>query len=317
MTTRRRDDVGVFIFSFNRGDHLDVCLHSVLANVPARAIRVFDDGSDDPATLAVLRHWESSLDVVYADRGPTSGSNRGGLHRNMERALAFARDEGITWALMLQDDMQVVRRVDDDDVRSWHGVLEANENMIELYVTFDVYHAASPHEWFLDLSGFAFLPRRPHLVDAYSATGLFHVGRYWERLGRFEASEFENTQALFARGFVKGRHRTPLTMFTPYPRTTRWGWNLKGMKGRIAEFLAGSGVHPFDVMSDEAVDRLRATALEAPPLAREWLVCPSMTHREKWSYFGGPRDLRACGGARTMVGRLLGGKAPREGRDTA
>jgi hypothetical protein len=43
------------IFSFNRGQLLDNCVRSVEKFSPDTPIAVFDDASDDPETLRVLR----------------------------------------------------------------------------------------------------------------------------------------------------------------------------------------------------------------------------------------------------------------------
>ncbi len=307
----------VCVFSYNRGRHLQTCLESVFSNSRAESVVVYDDGSDDRETRRVLATWEGRARIVRRCRDDATGGNRGRLHRNMEHALEEARSHGVPYALMLQDDMQIVRPVFHEDISTWNAFFEGNTNSVTLYVAFDVHHEASPEEWYLDASGTALLPQYPITSDSYSATGLFDVRRFHEAIGQLEVTEHRTTLKLASRGFVKGRACAPFTMFTPYPMTTRRGWSVRGVKTYVAERLSGAGVHPYRTMAAEKVNELRRRHCASPPLARAWLDCPSMQHRAVWSYYGGPRDLRAVGGFRSALGWLLGGRAPSMRRGSA
>ena len=99
----------VAVFSYNRGNYLSHCLDSIARNMPGAVVRVYDDRSDDPATCATLR--DLAVPVVQPDA--IEKAQHGGLYANMQRALDQVETP---YLLFLQDDMQVVRPVDADDL---------------------------------------------------------------------------------------------------------------------------------------------------------------------------------------------------------
>jgi glycosyltransferase involved in cell wall biosynthesis len=94
----------VAVFSYNRGGYLRNCVESIRRNLPFAEVKVYDDNSTDPETVAVLH----SLGLpVLRPEGSVTGRH-GGLYANMNRALDEA---GTGLILFLQEDMQLVRPV--------------------------------------------------------------------------------------------------------------------------------------------------------------------------------------------------------------
>ena len=100
-------DFQVCIFSYNRGPFLDNCARSVERMAPNWPMKIYDDGSDDPETLAVCEKYEGAVLNPRTDEG-----RYGGLHVNMQRALDEAEAE---FVFFTQDDHQMVRPVDEHD----------------------------------------------------------------------------------------------------------------------------------------------------------------------------------------------------------
>lgn len=297
----------VCVFSHNRGSALDECLKSVVANAQGSKVAVFDDGSRDPTTLAVLDRWSKAISVF---RNPKEeGWRIGGLHSNMNRAIEVAVSEGAEYTLMLQDDMQIVRTILPQDHSNFATYFAHNPTAVELSVSFWPFdRRGSGLNWHLDESGVASLSKHEKYQAGYSDTGLFHVGQFIHAWSRFEKGEWNNVLKARTLGSVRALYRYPFTMFMPFPRTYRGG--RRGPTTIFTEWLAGSGLHPFDPMTDIDVRGLFARSDPTPAVARDWLNCPTIASRPLWSYYGGPTDLRARLGWRGVLGTLLGGKEP-------
>lgn len=107
----------IAIFSYNRGDYLKNCVESVLRNMPHVAFKVFDDGSDEPATLAYLQ----SLGDCVQHMKSASDNRHGGYYNNMQVALQTCEAD---YLLMLQDDLQIVRPFGAQDLSQMHAIFE-------------------------------------------------------------------------------------------------------------------------------------------------------------------------------------------------
>ncbi len=113
--------LAVAVFSYNRGDYLRNCLESLRRNMPFAEVTVFDDHSDDPATVAYL----ATLSERVVQPPKNKGTRHGGLYANMQAAL---RDTVADMLLFLQEDMQVVRPVSEGDVQAISALFDADPN---------------------------------------------------------------------------------------------------------------------------------------------------------------------------------------------
>ncbi|MEL6702133.1 MAG: glycosyltransferase, partial [Pseudomonadota bacterium] len=109
----------IAIFSYNRPDYLGDCVASVLRHAPDARLRVYDDGSDDPQTLALL----DSLGDRAVRRDPGDTSRHGGLYGNMQFALDQAEGD---WLMFLQDDMQIVRDITATEMTDMAAIWDAH-----------------------------------------------------------------------------------------------------------------------------------------------------------------------------------------------
>jgi glycosyltransferase involved in cell wall biosynthesis len=102
-------DFTIAILSYNRGGYLLNCVDSCLRNMPGCAVRIYDDQSDDPATAGALKIARDRGCEVISSETVLDKERHGGLYANMQRALA---DCDSPYLVYLQDDTQIVRRVD-------------------------------------------------------------------------------------------------------------------------------------------------------------------------------------------------------------
>lgn len=99
----------IAIFSFNRGGLLQNCVESCLSCFEGARIIVYDDDSDDLNTLEILQEFNAEKVDVRSTNYQKKRARHGALYRNMQRALS---DCTTPYLVFLQDDMQIVRRVE-------------------------------------------------------------------------------------------------------------------------------------------------------------------------------------------------------------
>ncbi len=129
----------VFVFSYNRGAWLDNLIQSVtklLAPPLDVELHIFDDHSNDEQTLQVLDrlraqgvHIHHATDFDMQGRG-----SRGGLHAGIEASLTRVARKG-SLALLLQDDMEIVRPVTVADLAMVRDLVQKTGNPF-VYVNF-------------------------------------------------------------------------------------------------------------------------------------------------------------------------------------
>ena len=129
----------VFIFSYNRGPWMSNLAKSVTAFLGPPldvAVHVFDDHSDDAQTLEVLERLRSEGVQIHhpTDFEMEGRGTRGGLHAGIDAALTRVARKGSV-ALLLQDDMQIVRPVTAADLATVRDLVQKTGNPF-VYVNF-------------------------------------------------------------------------------------------------------------------------------------------------------------------------------------
>ena len=120
MTAPRMD---VAIFSYNRGAYLKNCVESLQRNLPGVHFTVYDDGSDEPETVAYLQ----SLGGHVRHMKSCGDERHGGYYNNMQAALDATQAD---YLLMLQDDLQVVRPFAQEELSRIHEVFEQSPTTV-------------------------------------------------------------------------------------------------------------------------------------------------------------------------------------------
>lgn len=263
--------IEVAIFSYNRVDYLRNCVESVRRNLPQAKLRIFDDGSDDPAMLSYLMTLKA--EVVRAEA--TDQARHGGLYRNMQRAFETATSE---FLLLLQDDTQIVRPVDTEDEASIARIFEANESRAFVSVLF--MKAARMRRFRRELSpyGDEGLYRTARGISdknfarrlAYFDVTLCHVARLRAANWVFKPSERGNVEC--ARRLFEDMPvmKAPFVFFCPEVPFFRNRSKTYG--ARLALRVVGSDLKCFYDLDPGTVARLKERPLEDWPIAENWLT---------------------------------------------
>jgi hypothetical protein len=268
----------VFIFSFNRGAWLENLLSSVndcMKNIPDVNVYIFDDDSDEPITLKVLQDAkEAGISILRPlDFEPSNFGSRGGLHAGIKASLCkVSRDDSL--ALLLQDDMQIVRDVNCKDLELAKMQIKNSGNPF-LYVNFWTGGVAMRRKQmvFSDQGFFHKFSPREKRFRAYTDVCLVDVN-----LLRSSKFDFQNSEKKMdknaSRVFGKMAWSPyPFTAMLPDPSVYRNGVLFQG---NIFRFEKMTSKNADDFLSRNVVEKL--------PISESFLKIENHDLPSPWLY---------------------------------
>lgn len=289
--------LNIFVFSFNRGIFLENCLTSIERCAGELQTIIIDDGSTDPETIKALSKLSEKYEVIYPKEGQGERKT-GGLYGNMNHAMALSRQRGFKRVLFLQDDMQLVRKLKQQDFDLIDRFFLVNKNCIQLQTCFRRSETKENLEaaCYVDTSKTALLvyDEMESGKDNFSATGIFDVGRSRDLIGSFVVGEGANSTLCRAKGIKKAYSLYPFMNWLPYPPSYRG--KVRSFAHRIVERLGGSGFHPIEYMTETDVGSFINRNPLSIPVAESWLTSKTSPRDDRWSTAGGEYNLVARGG---------------------
>lgn len=274
------------VFSFNRGRFLEHCVRSIQAGVPNARIMIFDDHSNDEDTCAVLARLSADCEVITPDHDADLSFKCGGLYANMQ--LALTRLPANSLALCIQDDMQLVRPLQADDISAIHGFFQADPQAAFLQPAFmrDRHRQRDQRITAFDATVGAYL-REDSGQSAgvfFSAVSILHVDRLRAAGWVFAPTEKQNEAQARQQGFSRmGLMRDPLVFYLPSVpayRGKKKTWALAW-----AEKHRRCGFYPYRTMSGEEVTALRQRPSAQLPVAEDWLRTESGEPKPPWIFY--------------------------------
>ena len=258
-----------FVFSYNRGPHLDRCLASLRRHAGGVPVTVIDDGSDDPATLGVLE----AAPFPVRRAGERVEGRLGGLYDNMQAAFDGA---GARRVLFLQDDCQLIRPLDEGVLAELDAVFDAEPAQAIASPLIRMGPRQARREGaFEPAAGGAAWHYRPEegagsiTAQHYTAISVLDRPRLIAAGWRFERTEGENARQAMRLGLAPMAHLDrPFAAQMPEVPTSRWGRPTLG--ARIAARLDGPEVRGFRDLTADEVAALGGGA--QPPLAEDVLT---------------------------------------------
>jgi hypothetical protein len=252
-------------------------------------VTVIDDGSADPEVKNVQNEFYNYITFVQSERRHKD-QYLGGLYANMQYAIDELSED--KWALFIQDDQQLVRNIDQDDVEHWERFFDAYPEALELNTSFlkanrraGSLHFEIDYEvpvYFRDSN----VSRRTH----FAATGLFHKQRMRAVGWNFEATEGWNEEKARRLGHKMGFSPYPIMMWLPNAESAKF--QQKGMMHRFAEWYRKVGFYPYYDMTDEEVVWLRKRDVSKLPLAQEILRPKGMKPDQMWLFEDATKSIR-------------------------
>ncbi|MGM0812712.1 MAG: glycosyltransferase [Pseudomonadota bacterium] len=277
------DNLRFFVFSYNRGQFLANCVHSIERSAPGAPIVVFDDCSSDPATCAVLEDIAIRHRVVRA--GETTRHKLGGLYGNMQAALESAADN--EFVCFTQDDTQMVRALSDEDYRTIAACFAARPELGFLSPAF-IRGISRRGRRRIDfgydarLQLFCPRPSRRSAGVHYSDICLSRADRLRAAGWRFRIGEPANSAQAAMHFGPMGYLRCPFLMWLPNGPAYRG--KTKTLALRWAERRRRCGFHPFRDLDPAVVERLRHAPAPLLPVAEDFLTIADGELDKPWVY---------------------------------
>jgi len=291
----------IYIFSYNRGIFLENCLLSVRDCAPQYKVTVIDDKSSDYSTLEVINKWRNTYEVISPRRSKHTYKT-GGLYNNMNYAMDHAAINKNTFALFLQDDMQLIRKITKSDMSDIHDFYLYNKNVIQYDTNFMKFHT-TPDNLYVDGSGKGYLKPLNLDYSGFTALGVFHVDRFFRMFGEFKSTERLNDEYARSNGIQRGYARNPFMMWLPNPISHRG--KKRSLWLRVIEKISRAGFYPYTYMSPSEASSFLKRKITEFPVAEDYLDCPGLTKKKKWAFVGGRSALYEQGGWRRIVGRVM------------
>lgn len=270
------------VFSYNRGRFLEHCVQSIEQCAPGCAIVVYDDDSSDPDTLEVLGRIAQRHRVV-----PFSGKRagkHGGLYANMQAAL----DEQASGTLVcfIQDDMQLVRRLDAAELEGFATHFSRSEAPALLQPSFlkaremaggkgGIRYDAADDCYYCDRWSSSAGAHYSDILIA-SVDQLRRVG--WQFRPREAGNEVE------ARRHFPQMHYLRHPFMAWLPSVPAWRGRTQTLGLRLGQKLAACGFHPLKLMSEAERQTFLARDAGHLPVAEDWLQCTGETPPAPWAY---------------------------------
>jgi glycosyltransferase involved in cell wall biosynthesis len=269
----------VFIFSYNRGGHLELCVRSALTHAGGCRIVVIDDASTDPATIRVLDSLPETVECVRREKTPHL--RHGGLYSNMQTALCMAGDA--PFMMFVQDDIQFVRDLENEDYEYIRKLCEMKPfsfvnttflrgrsvPSLQLTLSEDGTHYQSQNKA-------VYTTRTYADVVAVSPVRLREIG--WQ----FEEGELANAKRADRELGPLRYMLDPVLMNAPRPIAYRG--RSRNVVVKTMEWLYRYGVYAFKPLLADEVEKLRLRDRNILPVAEEFLSLKSGPLPKPWDY---------------------------------
>lgn len=273
------------VFSFNRGEFLRHCLDSIQRCAAGCPITVYDDHSTDRTTRRVLAQLDQGVRVVQPEPDAEGSGKHGGLYNNMQQAWQALSDD--TLICTVQDDMQLVRPLEADEIRRWHDLFTSGAHQGFLQPAFmksrkpaangRIQYDAKKQVYLVD--------RKRRSAGAwYSDIFMTQVAQLreagWHFKGRESANEKQARQYFQQMGYV----RNPFVAWLP--GAPAWRGKRRTAAMRYAEHSRQCGFYPLQIMSAEESSAFCARSPDELPLAESTLTLEQgLTLEKPWFYY--------------------------------
>ena len=282
------------IFSFNRGQLLKNCVESIEQCVENPTILIFDDNSNDPYTLSVLEEIAKKHEVVLPRVIKGVIHKCGGLYNNMQLSLTYIPDNELV--CFVQDDTQLVRKVNDSDIDAINLFFDKNPSSAFFQYAFLKGKARNRVSAATSYVAKTDTYRRKDTQQSagiyFSAVSIAHADRLKAVNWQFESREKDNnTQAksiFTSMGFMKN----PFLMYLPSAPAYRGKMKTLGLN--LAEKQNLCGFHPFNIMSDEEAKAFKERNEAQLPFAEDFLSLKNRDLQKPWvtNPFQGTKNLK-------------------------
>lgn len=287
MADMTQDKVLIAVMSYNMGELLENCLASIERNAPGFTVAIFDDRSTDPVTCEVLERYQDLYSVRRTDDYDKRELKTGGLHANMNRAVRYAVESGKEYVFFIQDDMQLVRPIDEGVLHEYGQIFSMDDGIAQVRCTFMRSPVVNP-----DHSSRSWLPSHggihyERVVGNIGVldTGIVSVNRLVEKEFEFVPGEGNNSVRSSAIGLRSVFPKNPVYMWLPWPPTHMGRLSpSRRTLNRLTDLVYNVGFHPFRDMTPTEVEVMKERSVEELPYAERFLTVAGRPVKKPWCY---------------------------------
>lgn len=247
---------------------------------------IYDDASNDPETQKILTEIGKKYEVRTRD-DKASGDQHGALYTNMQRAIDSVDGEQ-TLICFLQDDTQLVRHIDEQDIAFLEGYFN---DVPDAGFLAPVFQKRITRQRTLDR--FVYRENRGVYVCEhrsrkqvagvyYSDISVTRSDRLRTANWKFVPGEFDNEIQAKTNFVEMGYLYAPFAMWLPNPPAYRN--KKKSFTFQLAEIVNKAGFYPFEIMSECAVKCLRNRPVSKVPIAEDYLEVGVKGLKSPWIY---------------------------------
>lgn len=259
----------VAIMTFNRPWYLQNCWESVRACLPGAQILVMDDRSDDPGQIATLDRLAQDPDTRILRQPQNVVKYHGNLYGNMQWALTEAETP---YLMFLQDDTQLVRRMDATDLRDIGAFFAASDS--HAFVSPFFFKWRKRRQWTQKLRPMAdariYQSAATPPLFHYSDICIAHVTRLRAAAWVFQSTESANIAQAAALFGGMGLMVDPVGFFCPQVPTFRNRSLSHSAAARLSRQRAPQHFR-FEMLTAPQTRALRARPAATLPVAEDTL----------------------------------------------
>tara|TARA_R110000823_G_scaffold295431_4_gene414902 strand:- start:119217 stop:120173 length:957 start_codon:yes stop_codon:yes gene_type:complete len=242
------------IMSYNRGAFLKNLIDSILANFEITYdLLIYDDNSDDCLTLGVLHEYNR-----YVAKIELSGNNakHKGLYSNMRSAYNLAASKDYDLLFIFQDDTQVIRKFDNQELSSIHDFFNYHDSTYQIACTFFKKNHQKPYANLLDYDKDfdMFTPKasNENYMLGIADMGIYAMNKLKNKGWKFEDSEGVNLKKGIEQNMHRAIMRFPFLAFLPWPSVYRYsGSIIKRAYLKFSDWYFNAGFHPLNVINEQ------------------------------------------------------------------
>ncbi len=276
--------------SYNRGKYLLNCIESVKRNFDFDyELIVFDDGSQDPETLRILQQLAHEVRVFRAT-GEMKSKKHKGLYANMNRALQYAIDNGFEILAIIQDDLQIIRKVNRQELQTMFRILNLSSMVVVVPLFFKKNHQKDYANLLAYNADFEFYYAKSNelmYLNGIADIGFFSVKKLTDCSWQFDSNETRNIKKGMQLGFKRAVLKNPFMAYLPWPETHRYRIsNFNDWITSLTDIWFKAGFHPFKNISETSLQRLFSRSHEIIPFAEDYLeLADNVKLKKPWNYY--------------------------------
>lgn len=277
----------IAVMSYNRGQYLLNCIDSIQKNLNfSYELVVYDDHSTDPETKEVLKSLP--VEVRLTNLSGESKKHKG-LYQNMNHALRDASDRNFEALFVIQDDMQVIRKIGDETVNLLDRIFSANLGLVSIVPLFFKKNHQKNYDSLIildkDLRVFYSKTWDQLYMNGVADVGIFDVRKLSAVNWVFENNETENLLKGKSLRLRRAVLKSPFLAYLPWPKTFRHRiTTLSDLLTVYTDKIFNAGFHPFKEMTELAADRLEKSV--SIPFAEDYLELRNPGRlRKPWNYY--------------------------------